>query len=83
MINYKLFYFLSFYWSLNIFLRNSIIFARVFEKLTPFISNGRVDTRAIQSVGFPFSLPILTSIGFLVIGRSARALTRLFKYSLH
>ncbi|RDY14267.1 hypothetical protein CR513_00681, partial [Mucuna pruriens] len=39
---------------------------RAFDKLTPSISNRTcpVDTRAIQPVGFPFPLPILTSVGF-------------------
>ena len=45
---------------------------RAFDKLTPSISNRicPVDTRATQPVGFPFPLPILTSVGFPVIGRS-------------
>ncbi|GJY21700.1 reverse transcriptase domain-containing protein, partial [Tanacetum coccineum] len=53
---------------------------RAFDKLTPSISNGiyPVDTRAIQPAGFPFPLPILTSVGFPVIGRSARTLTHRF-----
>lgn len=55
---------------------------RAFDKLTPSISNGicPVDTRAIQPVGFPFPLPILTSVGFPVIGRSARTLTHILPF---
>nr|WON65718.1 ribosomal protein L16 [Spiraea chinensis]WON65743.1 ribosomal protein L16 [Spiraea japonica]WON65769.1 ribosomal protein L16 [Spiraea nipponica] len=55
---------------------------RAFDKLTPSISNGicPVDTRAIQPVGFPFPLPILTSVGFPVIGRSARTLTHILLF---
>lgn len=55
---------------------------RAFDKLTPSISNGicPVDTRAIQPVGLPFPLPIRTSIGFPVIGRSARTLTHILAF---
>ena len=55
---------------------------RAFDKLTPSISNRicPVDTRAIQPVGFPFPLPILTSVGFPVIGRSARTLTHILPF---
>ena len=55
---------------------------RAFDKLTPSISNRicPVDTRAIQPVGFPFPLPILTSVGFPVIGRSARTLTHILLF---
>jgi len=55
---------------------------RAFDKLTPSISNGicPVDTRAIQPDWFPFPLPILTSVGFPVIGRSARTLTHILPF---
>lgn len=55
---------------------------RAFDKLTPSISNRicPVETRAIQPVGFPFPLPILISVGFPVIGRSAKTLTHILPF---
>ena len=53
-----------------------------FDKLTPSISNGicPANTPTIQPVGFPFPLPILTSMGFPIIGRSARTLTHILPF---
>ena len=55
---------------------------RALDKGTPSISNRicPVDTRAIQPVGFPFPLPILTSVGFSVRGRSAKTLTQILAF---
>ncbi|KAI5445325.1 hypothetical protein KIW84_013526 [Lathyrus oleraceus] len=52
--------------SLGVYGIITTVACRAFGKLTPSISNRTcpVDTRAIQAVGFPFPLPILTSVGF-------------------
>lgn len=40
-------------------------------------------TRAIQPIRFPFPLPILTFVGFPVIGRFARTLTHILPFPLN